>query len=285
MFSDAANWLLERLDRVLRLLRPRSPTAEMRQRLDSLVLSRWEEKALRSKNPLLRHGAKYFSQNDEDGILLAILDRINLRQGTFVEIGVGNGLENNTIILLMLGWRGLWVGSEDLAFSTSASRRLVFKKNIVSPESAHKVVESGLLELGVRTRELDVLSIDIDSIDIYVIEQLLKVGVRPRILIVEYNGKFPPPIRFAVGVNDVWQIGSDYMGCSIQTWCDLLEPAKYRLIACNVTGCNAFFVRRDDDQYFDDVPLEKAELFMSCEYQWFIQPGHRPSPRTIENFI
>src|SRR5262245_52344965 len=62
-------------------------------------------------NPLNAHSRRFFSQNDEDGILLEILRRLEI-SGSFVflEFGVGDGTQCNTIILLGLGWRGLWIG-------------------------------------------------------------------------------------------------------------------------------------------------------------------------------
>ncbi len=62
---------------------------------------------------LLRYGAKAYSQNDEDGILAEIFRRIGTKEKTFVEIGAGAGLENNTLALLVQGWRGLWVESDN----------------------------------------------------------------------------------------------------------------------------------------------------------------------------
>ena len=50
-------------------------------------------------NPLTRYGRKCFSQADEDGITLEILRRIGIQDGTFCEFAVGNGLENNTLLL------------------------------------------------------------------------------------------------------------------------------------------------------------------------------------------
>lgn len=58
-------------------------------------------------------GYKVFSQVDEDGIIDHIFREIKTVNKTFVEIGCGNGLENNTHYLLLKGWKGLWVdGSE-----------------------------------------------------------------------------------------------------------------------------------------------------------------------------
>ena len=66
-----------------------------------------ENRSLESKR-LLRYGFKAYSQNDEDGIIQEILHRIGVVNKNFVEIGVGNGLENNTLYLLVQGWHGLW---------------------------------------------------------------------------------------------------------------------------------------------------------------------------------
>src|SRR5215210_7193208 len=50
-----------------------------------------------------------FSQNGEDGIIGEIFRRIGTRSRRFIEIGVGNGLENNTAFLLAQGWLGGWI--------------------------------------------------------------------------------------------------------------------------------------------------------------------------------
>ena len=63
-------------------------------------------------NPLNSFGKKCFSQSDEDGITIEIFKRLkNLNSGFFLELGVGDGTENNTLILLSLGWKvlGRWI--------------------------------------------------------------------------------------------------------------------------------------------------------------------------------
>lgn len=66
-----------------------------------------------NRKRLERYGFKVYSQNDEDGILQEIFSRIGLGSRKFVEFGVENGLENNTLKLLLEGWSGLWIeGSE-----------------------------------------------------------------------------------------------------------------------------------------------------------------------------
>ena len=61
------------------------------------------------KNTFVKYGKKIFSQNDEDGITLEILKRKKITNKTFLEIGTGDGTENNTLVLLANDWRGTWV--------------------------------------------------------------------------------------------------------------------------------------------------------------------------------
>ncbi len=61
------------------------------------------------KRHLIPFGYKLYSQNDEDGIIKEIFRRIGTTNKIFVEFGVGDGLENNTLALLFEDWQGLWI--------------------------------------------------------------------------------------------------------------------------------------------------------------------------------
>lgn len=103
---------------------------------DYIVRTQWTQSVSATKNPLSRFGAKYFSQTDEDGITLEIVKRLGIANGTFVELGVGDGLENNTLILLAMGWRGFWIGGEDLCFNHKLNpQRFAFLKAFVTLEN------------------------------------------------------------------------------------------------------------------------------------------------------
>ena len=62
---------------------------------------------------LISFGCKIYSQFDEDGIIREIFNRIGTTTKSFVEIGIGDGLENNTIALLFEDWRGLWIDASE----------------------------------------------------------------------------------------------------------------------------------------------------------------------------
>jgi len=256
----------------------------MHRRLDMLVEQYWAGKREKSANPLLKCGEKFFSQHDEDGILLEICRRVNLKRGVFVEIGVGNGLENNSLILLMNGWQGVWLGAEPLAFDAPDTGPLLFQQSWVTRETCCALVNHGLTALG--QGQANMLSVDIDGNDLYVVEAILASGIAPDVVICEYNAKFPPPIRWSIryDAGHRWD-GTDYQGASLQSLIDVLGRFDYRLVACNVTGSNAFFVLNKHASAFEDVPKAAEELFVAADYNWFFGRGHAPSPRTIARFL
>lgn len=234
---------------------------------------------------LERHGYKVWSQNDEDGILAEIFRRIGAVSRTFVEFGVSDGRECNSLKLLVEGWRGLWM--ESGAASCAAIRRvfaaplaegrLELKETSVTAENI-----DGLLA-GARAAaagELDLLSIDIDGNDYHVLKSIR--SVRPRVIVIEYNGKFPPPMDVVPPYDPAhrWD-GTDYAGSSLQAIAGLAGRRGYRLVGTNLTGANAFFVRGDlAAGHFADEDV--AALFNPARF--WLSPGFVSSYPTGERF-
>ena len=259
--------------------------SDVRRRLDLLAESQLAGWRATSSNPIQRAGRKLFSQNDEDGIIAEIARRLRLDRGTFVEFGVGDGLENNTLALLMAGWSGAWLGGEQLAFRVPPGcRRLAYKQAWITRENCEALLRETLPTIG--AKDPDLVSVDLDGNDVYVVETLLSSGLRPAIFVVEYNGKFAPPTRFAVSYDPTfaWD-GTDYFGASLQRFADVFDAHGYRLVCCNVTGLNAFFVQKSTGDCFADVPQDLSELYMPPRYFGPAQAGHPASPRTIERFL
>jgi hypothetical protein len=234
-------------------------------------------------NPLSRFGRKCFSQTDEDGITLEILRRIGcLESGSFAEFGVGDGTENNTLILKALGWTGFWVGGEDLRFATRADDpSFAHVKDWIRLDNVIALAAQGRSAVGID--ELDVVSLDLDGNDIYFVERLLQEGIRPKLFIVEYNAKFPPPVKWQIAYDPHHRWGGDdYFGASLSSFESLFERNGFRLVCCNAqSGCNAFFVRRDLDGAFGDVPTDIRDIYVPPRYHLYHAYGHKPSLRTI----
>ena len=196
---------------------------------------------------LLRSGFKAYSQADEDGIIQEIFRRIGVTNKKFIEIGVGDGLENNTLFLLLNGWQGVWIEG-DIKFVESIYRKfsplqkigqLEIKQAWVSKDNINSLIDDcGLPE------ELDFLSIDIDGNDYHVLENI--VPLKARLVVVEYNSKLPPPTNWIMKYNpDHKKTNTDYFGASLKSFERLLLKKGYLLVGCNILGVNAFFVRKD----------------------------------------
>ena len=55
-------------------------------------------------------------------------------------------------------------------------------------------------------------------------------------------------------------------------------------MCCNITGTNAFFVRKEHMNKFKDIPNDINDIFYPPDYNWFTQIVHTTSPKTIEYF-
>lgn len=236
-----------------------------------------------SENPLLKCSRRYFSQNDEDGILLEIIRRCCLKEpSVFMEFGVGDGLECNTIILLARGWRGSWCGGEPLAFSCPPRGRLGFLKEWITKDNAADLARESLAKQDSDLTDVTVASIDLDGNDGAIVRTLLAAGLSPDIMIVEYNSKLPPDVKFEMKYNEshVWQ-GGDYFGVSLASWVDILED--YQLIACNENGVNAFFVKAKHVEQFADVPKQIEKIYRMGTRGTCPGAGYATAPHMVQH--
>ncbi len=125
--------------------------------------------------------------------------------------------------------------------------------------------------------DLDFLSIDVDGNDIWLLEAL---ELRPKVICIEYNAKFPPGLskRAVYDPGRRWQ-GTDYMGASLTALCEAASAKGYRLVATNIVGSNAFFVRDDlaRDLFPDDASPENlqhpARYWLWSDH--YLHIGHR----------
>lgn len=191
------------------------------------------------------YGFKVYSQNDEDGIISEIFNRIGTTDKRFIEFGVQNGLESNCHYLLLKGWQGLWIeGSKKYC----ADLRRRFKPAL--EEGQLKLVNAFITTENINALfggngykgQIDLLSIDIDGNDYHVWEALQVI--QPRVVVIEYNAKFPPECDWVMPYDAgyVWD-SSDRHGASLKALERLGRKKGYQLVGTNMTGSNAFFVQ------------------------------------------
>jgi len=196
---------------------------------------------------LLKHGYKVFSQQDEDGIIDEIFKRIGSGKKKFVEMGIETGIQCNTSNLLFQDWSGLWIECNEKSvekikenFSEYIKTNLKVHCEKINPKNINDLL-SIYFE---RNEEIDLLSIDIGVHTFHVLEKI--EVIKPRVIVVEYNAKYGPLIDWTVeyDINAEWD-NTDYFGASLYSFEKMLKKKDYFLVGCNITGVNAFFVRKD----------------------------------------
>ncbi|MEL6438526.1 MAG: hypothetical protein AAFQ80_04640 [Cyanobacteria bacterium J06621_8] len=220
------------------------------------------KEAKRYQNPknLIPYGDKIYSQSDEDGIIREIFNRIGVTDQVFVEFGIGNGLENNTLSLLFDNWRGLWID----ASSKSVNKIQKYFDQVIK-NGQLKIVKSfitkdninSLIAANINSDQVDLLSVDIDGNDYHILDAIGCIS--PRVIVIEYNAKFTPPTLFCMDYDakHTWN-KDDCFGVSLKFLEINLAKKGYYLVGCNLSGTNAFFVRKDlvSDKFLEPFTAE-----------------------------
>ncbi len=217
---------------------------------------------------LNRYERRVRSQNGEDGILDALFTILGTTNRTFVEFGAGRGYRSTAAHLLLdRGWTGLMMdGSKTSRSHPDLRQEFVTAENIEALLAKHAV-----------PHELDLLVIDIDGNDYWVWKAITRH--RARVVVVEYNPSVPPGEARVLPYDPafVWD-RTDYYGASLLALARLGAERGYRLVACDNSGTNAFFV---------DAALAEGRLVRRSVEELYRPAsreggrGHAPSGRQL----
>jgi len=197
---------------------------------------------------------KVYSKHGADGIIAHIFSKVGVKNHTFVEVGVEDGRECNTANLsLNFGWRGLlidtnenWIQSAKKFYGEKLGEDAGTVKAVASYATAENINQT--LEDNGFNSEIDLLSIDIDSNDYYLWQAITVIN--PRVVVIEYNSafglrsmtiKYDPNFYF----KNLYQEYPLYSGTSLTALAKLGKKKGYILVACDVHGHDAYFVRSD----------------------------------------
>jgi hypothetical protein len=225
---------------------------------------------------LNKHECQVFSQYGEDGIIQEIFNRIGTTNKYFIEFGVENGLESNSMNLLYKDWKGLWIDGNP-EYCAQIKRRfsdfigkdkLTISNSFITAENIQ-----GLFQSAGSPTEPDLLSIDIDYNDYYVWQAIKDYN--PRVVIIEYNSTFRPDTHFVVTYHaDRTSDGTSYFGASLLTYEKLAETKGYCLVGCSFSGANAFFVRKDLVSDLFEAPFTAENHYEPTRYFLNYKAGH-----------
>jgi len=229
---------------------------QMNAMMRALQLSRMP---LPPPHDLLARRFRIYSQNEEDGIILALLEHAGVTDRRFVEIGSGMSGGNSALLAYECGWSGLMIEIEQrkidsLLVNFRHNPGVVGVAAAVSPANINDILRARGF-----TGEIDLLSLDIDSYDYWVLEALTVVS--PRVLIVEYNARLGPDRALTIPKDCALDdIPGPLRGASLAAIEKLARRKGYRLVVCDPTGTNAFFLR-------DDVAPDLAAMSVADAYR------------------
>lgn len=233
---------------------------------------------------------QHLSQSDEDGIINNIFNCLNTPVGKFIEIGVGDGKQNNTASLLYQGWCGLWIeGSKAFSEQISMIYADAIKKGKLDLRNSFVTVDNIIELINGFEEDVDLLSIDIDGNDFAILSRLL-TKTSPKVIVAEYNAKFGPEIKYCMRYDEnyAWQGGTekdDKFGVSYKYLKNGLERMNYTIVTCNLAGTNAFFVRNDYLQSIEKILPEK-DVFQPARYHLTkIENGHPHGTKTYASSL
>ena len=201
--------------------------------------------------PLADTEFRVFSQGGEDGILLYLFSVIGTTSRRIVEICAGDGIECHAANLIVHhGWQGLLVDGNPGLVARGRAFYAAARNTHLSPpafDDAWVTAENVNDVAGRRGSrgEIDLLSLDLDGNDYWVLRAL--TVVKPRVIVLEFNALCGPEAAVSMSYRPDYRLdltARPYKcGASLRAFVDLLRPRGYRLVGVHSLGFNAFFVR------------------------------------------
>lgn len=208
------------------------------------------------------------SQSDEAQIIDRLIVRFKVPK-SFVELGF-SGWEFNCIKLTS-EWEGLLVDGDSYNIKIA---KLIFPKKITAKHMWLTLETLDFILDYSMSRQLGILSIDVDGNDYWFLEKL--ISIKPAIIIAEYNSSFgllPISVPYDSRFDRIKKHDSrTYYGASLSAMHHLCNRHGYSLIEISSSGVNAFFVR-NDLLTVDDFKFAPEHVFR----EKFFPDGSRPS--------
>jgi hypothetical protein len=219
-------------------------------------------------NKLEQSECKIFSQNGEDGILDYIISMLKIKRPNFIEIGVGTYVEANTrFIYDRHSPKGLIIDTEknlaNKVFSNVNSWKgdLRVVEERVSTENINNIISKNC------NFNIDIFSLDIDSIDYWIIEKL-KENIS-KIFVAEYNSTFGSSLEVTVpNLNNFDRKEYHYShlcyGMSLKALINIMAKKNFYFIGTNSVRNNAFFISNEYpiDKYFKNLKMEDINYYV-----------------------
>ena len=211
---------------------------------------------------------KIFSQNGEDGILDFITSMLKIERPNFIEIGVGTYVEANTrFIYDRFSPKGIIIDAEEDLKNKVFSNINPWKGDLkvieekISTENINNIISTNC------DFAIDIFSLDIDSIDYWVIDKL-KPNIS-KIFVAEYNAVFGSTLEVTTPNlknfnRQEYHYSHLCFGMSLKALINIMKKKNFYFIGTNSVRNNAFFISNDYpiDQYFKNLKIEDINYYV-----------------------
>lgn len=231
----------------------------------------WPPAGADPANGLQQYEYSLLSQNGEDGILRFLFSEIGFGSRYFVEFGFGAHQCNSLRLILHENFKGLLMdGSSENCefFRIAAAKRGISGVEAFCTFLTRENLEQTIAEHGVPA-EIDFLSLDVDGNDYWFYEALERPS--PRVVCIEYNAGIGPSLSWTVPYDPGFERFAKhpsgfFHGASLRALEKLGRRKGYRLVGCDSTGTNAFFLRNDVEA--PRIPTLTAEAAYHPHGNW-----------------
>lgn len=243
--------LIKKILRVLRLQNTRDwENANLILSAQAIMLSENWRNTPDFSNPfwVQKKEFRVYSQFGDDGIIQWLIHALNIDSGSFIEFGVGDYYESNTHFLLINNRFAGFVmdgSKENIDTVRQSSMYWRYKLNAHQYFIDRDNVQNLLAESGFKKIEL--LHIDLDGNDYWILDALDLSDLDPDILILEYNSTFGKDRAITIPYLPTFSrmsahYSGKYFGASLIALNDLANSKGYYFIGCNSAGNNAYFL-------------------------------------------
>ena len=187
-------------------------------------------------------GKDLYSQNSEGLILEYIFCCIGVRNKVAIDIGAGDGfILSNTKHLSNLGWHIVTLDR--------------INGHDINKENVHKYIDQQFF--------FDLISIDIDGNDYWILEEILKYNIP--VIIAEFNASYTDSRTIKYNPDHVWA-GDSYYGFTFEAGVKLAEKHGYKVIF-QIADMNMIMVREDliKGLYIPPVTYKQSDYFKLSE--------------------
>ena len=200
---------------------------------------------------------KVFSQWGEDGILDYLCDFLDLSKPRVLELGAGDFSECNSRYLAINRNASVFAvdAREDLELGI-VNCGLLWKNEIrslntwITPKNINSILNQATDFL----KQIDLISIDIDSIDYWIASKIDFTNIQ--IVVVEYNAIFGGKQAVTIPLSENFSrfnahYSGLYYGASLLAWVRLFDTFSMQFVGTNRVGNNAFFVKSEKAKNLD----------------------------------